>query len=200
LGPSHQSILGNELADSFAKKALKKPIDREAFTSISYIRRHFKELDTQNWAQNWDKQLALESMGKKAVGLGKAYRKISGNLLRFKRNPEILHVPRKCQSAYIQLKTGIGYLKPYFRLIGRCTDNKCFGTCNYKQTTKHLILDCKNYKTARKTLYKALEKAGLPVSLQNIFGTRKGKEALGEFLVTTEICTANWFTNAGQIE
>ncbi len=46
----------------------------------------------------------------------------------------------------------------------------------------------------------ALKESGLPFSLQTLFGTKAGKEALAEFLVNSGIYTAKWYTNTGQLE
>ncbi len=105
-------------------------------------------------------------------------------------------MPKRHQAAYIQLKTGIGYLKPYFRKIGKAEDDKCFGDCNFKQTTKHLLLECPSYSEERKRMRKALGR--LPLTLQILLCTREGKNALATFLGETEICTAGWYINGGQ--
>ncbi len=46
----------------------------------------------------------------------------------------------------------------------------------------------------------ALRESGLPLTLQTLFGTKAGKEVLAEFLVSSGICIAKWYTNAGQLE
>ena len=186
--PSHASIFGNEQADELAKKGLSATRSPEAYTSISFLKRQLKELDVENWKTNW------ENSNK---GKGQLYSSIALSSMKFSRKPYILEVPRKNQGAYIQLKTGVGYLKPYFFKIGRASDGRCFGNCNSKQDTRHLILECKNYKKERKKVQKRL---ALPLSLQLLFNTNKGKEALAEYLIETGVATADWYTNAGRIE
>ena len=40
---------------------------------------------------------------------------------------------------------------------------------------------------------------GQPLMLQLLFNTKKGKEALAEFLMVTRIATADWYQNAGKV-
>ena len=40
----------------------------------------------------------------------------------------------------------------------------------------------------------------LPFTLQALFCTDRGKEALADYLTDTEICTAKWFITAGNEE
>lgn len=126
--------------------------------------------------------------------MGKHYRKVCQESLPFSLKPSIPELPRRLQSAYIQLKTGIGYIGAYQALMsqntGRCT--RC--TANKKQTTAHLVLHCRAYQRERKQMKEALE--GLPLSLQTLFCTGKGKAALAGFLRDTEICTARWSQGA----
>ncbi len=142
----------------------------------------------------------MEIQKKKSTSLGQMYRKIAHNQLKFDRKPDILDIPRKNASAFIQLKTSIGYIKSYFKMIGQANNNRCFDQCKSRQTTLHLILDCRLYQEERKAMKLALLKKGLPLTIQILFCTKIGKKALAEFLVCTEICTAKWYTNAGCIE
>jgi hypothetical protein len=91
----------------------------------------------------------------------------------------------------IQLKTGIGYQRAYLAIIGKSENpycNKC--SKNTRQTTTHLLLYCTAYAVERKQLKRALKR--LPFSLQTLFCTSTGKQALAKFLLDTEICTAQW--------
>jgi len=106
--PSHCNIFGNEMADLFAKRGLEMKKSYEAYTSLSYIRHKMRKEDQINWEKDWYQ--AQQHQGK---GLGKLYQKITQDSMRFGRKPNILKMPRKTQSAYIQLKTGIRYMKTY---------------------------------------------------------------------------------------
>ena len=47
---------------------------------------------------------------------------------------------------------------------------------------------------------KKMKENKLPFTLQILFCTEKGKEVLADYLTNTEICTAKWFTTAGNEE
>ena len=99
-------------------------------------------------------------------------------------------LPRKHQSAYIQLKTGIGNLRPYLAKMGKADSRACRQGCKEKEDTEHLVLHCTKYNKERRKLKKDLER--LPLTLQILFCTMKGKKALAEFLKSTKICTGEW--------
>ena len=185
--PSHTGIYGNEHADMLAKKGLEAPKSKEAFTSISYIRRYMKELDMKNWQSNW----ANSKTSKELI-----YQSVGQDSLVFSQRPAVLEVPRKHQGAYIQLKTGIGYFKSYLFKIGRAEDNRCFGECVARQTPRHLLLECKSYKEERWKMRKRLK---APLTLQQLLNTKRGKKALAGYLMETGIATAEWYENAGRM-
>jgi hypothetical protein len=127
----------------------------------------------------------------KAVSLGKYYYRVCQNSLNFSFKPAIPDLPRRLESAYIQLKTSIGYQQAYLAVIGKAEKlycNKC--SKNTRQTTIHLLLYCTAYAVERKEMKKTLER--LPISLQTLFCTSAGKQALAKFVLKTEICTAQW--------
>jgi ribonuclease HI len=185
--PSHVGIAGNEGADQLAKEGLTAKKSKEAFTSLSFLKRKIKEIDVENWQSNWEKN---------SKGKGVIYQTVMQSSMKFSRTPCILEVPRKHQGAYIQLKTGIGYFKAYFHTIGRVEDSRCFGRCAARQTAKHLLLECKNHRKEREKMAKQVK---APLSLQLLFNTKKGKDALAEYLMDTEIATAAWYQNAGRL-
>src|SRR2546423_12283427 len=105
----------------------------------------------------------MEELEQRVKGLGRQYRYISRETLYYslKPRPHVLNLPKRTLSAYIQLKTGKGYLRTYQHMIRKAPDNKCY-MCSgrRKQSTKHLILECKVYKEERQQLRKSLK--GLP--------------------------------------
>jgi hypothetical protein len=187
--PSHCGIIGNETADYLAKKGLLSPPATRGFISISYIRRIAKEGILANWEATWAIEEEKETRGLKSAGLGIHYRRIAQDMLTYSLKPKLPSLARPHLAAYIQLKTGIGYLKPFLRRIGKLADDRC-KRCNVQQTVRHLLLDCKEYDTERKKLRWALD--GLPLTLKVLFNTSKGKEAIAEFLTSTKIATAQW--------
>ena len=91
-------------------------------------------------------------------------------------------------------------MKAYLKHIEKSNKNKCFGNCRGKQNTSYLILYYRKYDEKRKRMRKIMEKNRLPFTLQALFCTERGKKVLAEYLNDTEICTAKWFTTAGNEE
>ena len=199
--PSHVNIPGNEIADRLAKQGLKASPDPESYTSVGHLRRKVEELTKESWKRTWRDEEVREDKGQKAKGLGKLYRGISQGSLTFsmKPKPVILTMPRRALSAYIQLKTGKGYLRSHLKRINKTANNRCFRcSSRQQQDTKHLLLECRAYGKQRRQLRNALY--GHPLTLHMLFCTTRGQKALKTFLATTEICTAQWMSSGGQRE
>jgi len=73
--------------------------------------------------------------------------------------------------------------------IGKADGDRC-RSCNMKENTEHLVLHCTRYNKERREMKRAL--LGLPLTLQVLFCTIAGKEALASYLQKTKICTAEW--------
>lgn len=186
--PSHVGVLGNETADRLAKLGLTKdPRPGDVFVSISHLRRKARATGSIEWEALWDAEAEKSA---RARGLGTHYQRICQGSLNFEPRLHTLALPRRHQSAYTQLKLGIGYLGAYQRLIGNSGDDECRRCYSGKETTTHLLLNCEAYAQERKEAWKALK--GHPPRLQALFCTRIGREALGAFLLRTKICTAEW--------
>ena len=154
----------------------------------SYLKSAARNLLQSEWERDW-----AERDGK---GKGKIYSSLNPTPS-FGSKPTVLAAKRSTISAFIQLKTGIGYLQSYQFRIGKALSSRCFGNCHSRQDTKHLILSCPNYKKERGLLQKALKKEKLPVTLPILFSTSKGKVALAAFLAATGIGTAEWYREKG---
>ena len=174
--PSHVQVYGNELVDQLAKDGLAQPPE-PAYISLGYLKRVAKRKTMELWKQDWVAEEEKEEQGRMSVGLGKLYRQICQDNLAFKLTPSVPALFRPSQSAYIQLKTGIGYLKPFQRKIGSREDDLC-KQCGRKETTAHLILSCTRYDEERKVL----KKLQFQPSLQALFTTSKGQAALAAYL------------------
>jgi ribonuclease HI/exonuclease III len=187
--PSHVGVFGNELADKLAKRGLTEtPNAADIFTSVSHLRRLAKAKTSVQWKASW---LQEAEKGYRAKGLGTHYQRVCQDSLNFRPSLYTIALPRRHQSAYTQLKLGIGFLKAYQRLIGKASDNLCSRCSRGKETTTHLVLYCSEYAIERQRLRKALR--GQLLSLQTLFCTKSGREALEAYLISTRICTAEWF-------
>ena len=74
--------------------------------------------------------------------------------------------------------------------MGKADSDECRQGCKEKENIEHLLLHCTKYNNERRKMKKDLE--GLPLTLQILFCTMKGKKALAEFLKSTKVCTAEW--------
>lgn len=57
--PSHQDIKGNELADSLAKLGLYRKKNKQAFTSISFLKRAIQEQTNRELHLDWNSQKTI---------------------------------------------------------------------------------------------------------------------------------------------
>ncbi len=176
------------MTDQFAKKDLIYTISKEVFSSVNHLCRKARELDITNWKHTQKTTQIWQEYSHQAKGFSQFYQKISNHLSQFNQKPAIISLLKKHQSAFIQLKTRMGYIKSYFKKIRKAENNRCFGRCSVKQDTFHLILECRNHSKERKLMIAILRESGLPFILQILFETKVGKEMLVEFLVNSGIC------------
>ncbi|OXV05133.1 hypothetical protein Egran_07099 [Elaphomyces granulatus] len=167
--PSHVGIFGNELADQLAKKGLEASLAGSPYVSLSYLRRKVRETSLASWRDLWDSEEARETIGLRARGLGKHYRKVVKDAPRFSFKPNLASGERPIQSAFIQLKLGIGYLMTYQKIIKKRPTNRCL--CGQPQTASHLLLYCSRYRPERERMEKALA-IGQPLNLQSLYGSK----------------------------
>jgi ribonuclease HI len=185
--PSHKGIPGNETADRMAKQGLSQPTDPEAYTSTGYLQGLVRKQIVSDWETLWQTE---ES--RRGRGLGTLYRRITRGEPRLSAKHNLLKTRKATQSAYIQLKTGVGFLRAHLARIGKVPNDTC--SCGSIQDTAHLILRCKRYRQQRGKLRRALQ--GLPLSLHVLFCTQKGRLALANYLEATEMCTVKWAIGA----
>ena len=182
--PSHVGIPGNELCDYLAKQALKNKTSKEAYTSISFLRNQVNRKAIENWESGYTKK-------------AKGYTAITKDNIRFNCKPYKgleFFGSRTLLSAYIQLKTGHGYLRRYLFNIKKIPSPIC--PCGHeKQSTGHLLLRCKSYSKERKDLLKGLKVTDLRDPLKVLFSTKNGMKNLSTFLTRTKICSPEWWRN-----
>jgi hypothetical protein len=67
---------------------------------------------------------------------------------------ELRKINRLTFSIFIQLKMRHDYFKSYLHRLSENNLNKCYEICNARQTSKHLLLNCKHYKAEQRKLKK----------------------------------------------
>ncbi len=116
--PSHQGIYGNELADYLAKKGLKLTPTSKPTISYSHLARKARKTTTDGWQYLW---AAVDDLALR--GYGTLYRLLAGNQPKISLKFKAFSDNRAFQTAYIQLKTGVGSLKSHLRRIRKTTDS-----------------------------------------------------------------------------
>jgi hypothetical protein len=144
-------------------------------TPVGHLKRLVREELTARWVEEWGE------------GSGKQYSKFVEP--RFSVNLRTTQPSRAVQTAVLQLRTGVGNLKPYLKVVGKRTNDLCF-TCRRRETAEHILLTCPRFVEARKEMQRTLPTSLL--SLRVLFNTTKGQQALEKFVVTTGICHRGW--------
>ena len=189
-------IAGNEMADVLAKQGLENPrFCYRAATSLGHLKRLVKKDIVKLWQERWSSQEIAEERGRRNTGMSRLYRLISKDSLTFSLRPKssIINLSKNTISAYIQLKTGKGLLKSFQHAIHKAPDNKCFCQAGKRQDTRHLLLECEEYRVERAEMRKQLK--NIPLQLNVLFCTSRGQNALAWFLQKTNICTVGWYTS-----
>ena len=182
--PGHEDILGNELADSLAKEATKQPFLEPTYTSFALLGLKIKGLQAQEWA------LVVQEYKKKTL-VKYANPATYSNIYSWRLSRKLI-IPqgtkRLVASAFYQLKIGHGYLKQYLYRIKRASNNKC--RCGQPETTKHLLLSCKDFKPERRSVEVGLGTRALNLPL--LLHTTIGIEKALEYIRDTRICSRPW--------
>jgi ribonuclease HI len=176
--PGHVNVKGNERADILAKQGTEgKRQPRDSNTSITHLRRKNKEQQLQDWTKRWP-----------TLNRGRQYHgRPATNIHPLLRN----HPSRKLVSTVIQLRTGHGYTRQYLTRIPSSDISSATCPCGYrKQTPEHLLLNCKYYKTQRKTLKSKMNP--LPALWQTAMHTSRGLAATLPYLEDTGVGTRTW--------
>ena len=85
-----------------------------------------------------------------------------------------------------------GYFRSY---LGRLSEyeSKLCQDCKIKQTSKHLILNCKKYSQIKNQLFK--KKNLNQTFFKILFNSKKGINSLFEYFKKTDIATKKWLEN-----
>ncbi len=181
---SRKSIIGNEKADQLIKSAAQElpVIDNTKAIIISFVKKQICKEAKLQWLNAW----------KSSIKKGNQYRKhISKVNLSHKSLKEMRKIDRLTFSTFIQLKMGHDYFESYLHQLSENNSNKCYEICNARQTSKHLLLNCRHYRAEQ---IKLKEKAQLKNTdtILTLFITKIGRIATLEYLKNTRIATRKW--------
>ena len=176
--PGHVQVKGNEKAEALAKQGTEgKRLPRDATTSITYLKRKNKEQQMEEWKRRWP-----------GMRRGRSYQgRPATNIHPLLRD----HPSRKLVATIIQMRTGHGYNKHYLARIPSSSIDSPKCTCgHWRQTPKHLLLECRHHLPQRKELRKQIRP--LPLTWQTAIHTGKRLKGTIGFLTETGVGTRTW--------
>jgi len=77
-------------------------------------------------------------------------------------------IDRLTFSIFIQLKMRHDYFKSYLHRLSKNNLNKCYEICNARQTSKHLLLNCRHYRAEQIKLKKKAQLKNININYINI--------------------------------
>jgi hypothetical protein len=106
----------------------------------------------------------------------------------------IARAPKKVACRYYQLKTGHAAIGAFLQRIRARDDSSCQWCQAPRETVRHLLFECRQWCSQRRTLYRALARARVqsPTAAEDcpegrLFGDPKATGPLLEFLATTVV-------------
>ncbi|EED20341.1 reverse transcriptase, putative [Talaromyces stipitatus ATCC 10500] len=153
--PGHSGVVGNEQADQAAKRAAsKQTAPGFEHLSLAYVKRACMEA-RRAAVSEWARINAVQGRHRD----GRVYKMPRGWNL----GPVAGKAPKRLASRYYQLKTGHAPIGTYLHRIGRRESPECQACKEPHETVRHVFFECRGRRTGRRALYRALEKAGVPL-------------------------------------
>ncbi len=181
---SHKSIIENEKANQLIKSAAQElsVINNMKAIIISFVKKQIcKEMKLQ-WLNVWKSSIKKENQ----------YRKHISNVnLSQKSLKELRKIDRLTFSIFIQLKMRHDYFKSYLHWLSENNLNKCYEICNASQTSEHLLLNCKHYRSEQIKLKKKTQLKNTNIILM-LFIIKIERIATLKYLKNTRITTRKW--------
>ena len=181
--PSHCGILGNEIADSAAKRSLSlshiTPVKNNYAENLIILKNKFIEA----WQRHWDEQIQITQKGR-------ALKAVKENIGYW---PWSSHNNKRIEVALARLRIGhmgLNSVKHRFHLT---QDPSC--SCGQLETLEHFLLNCQLYDRGRNILKSELNRIDneLPFNTKTLLGGSNTpiqkqiliKDLLAKFLVST---------------
>ncbi len=181
---SRKSIIENEKADQLIKSAAQElsVIDNTKAIIISFVKKQICKEAKLQWLNVW----------KSSIKKGNQYRKHISNVnLSQKPLKKLRKIDRLTFSIFIQLKMRHDYFKSYLHRLSEHNSNKCYEICNASQTSEHLLLNCKHYRSEQIKLKKKTQLKNTDIIL-TLFVIKIERIATLEYLKNTWIATRKW--------
>jgi len=181
---SCKSIIKNEKADQLIKIAAQEVsvIDNMKAIIISFVKKRICKETKLQWLEIWKSSIKKENQ----------YQKIISNVnLSHKSLKELRKIDKLTFSIFIQLKMRHDYFKSYLHRLSENNSNKCYEICNARQTSKHLLLNCRHYRAEQRKLKKKAQLKNTDIILTMFFIKIERITTL-EYLKNTWIATRKW--------
>ncbi len=157
-------------------------IDNMKAIIISFVKKQICKETKLQWLNVW----------KSSIKKGNQYWKNISNVnLSHKSLKELRKIDRLTFSTFIQLKMEHGYFKSYLHRLSENNSNKCYEICNARQTSKHLLLNCRHYRAEQIKLKKKAQLKNTDTIL-TLFIIKIERIATLEYLKNTRIATRKW--------
>ncbi len=178
---SRKSIIENEKADQLIKIAAQEVsvINNMKAIIISFVKKQICKETKLQWLKIWKSSIKKKNQ----------YQKIISNVnLSHKSLKELRKINRLTFSIFIQLKMRHDYFKSYLHWLSENNSNKCYEICNARQTSKHLLLNCRHYRAEQRKLKKKAQLKNTNIIL-TLFIIKIERIATLEYLKNTQIAT-----------
>ncbi len=149
---------------------------------ISFVKKQICKETKLQWLNAW----------KSSIKKGNQYWKHISNVnLSRKLLKELRKIDRLTFSIFIQLKMRHDYFKSYLHRLSKNNSNKCYEICNASQTSKHLLLNCKHYRSEQIKLKKKTQLKNTDIIL-TLFIIKIERIATLKYLKNTWIAIRKW--------
>ena len=129
-------------------------------------------------------------LGRQALAAQRAYKAQPG----WKMDPIAAAAPKRIARRFFQLKVGHAAIGTYLARIKARDSEICQGCHQDRETVRHLLFECREWRRQRDSLYKALKQAkvALPIAAEEhlegrILGDPRATKAILQFLGDTKV-------------
>ncbi len=181
---SCKSIIENEKADQLIKIAAQEvsAIDNMKAIIISFVKKQICKETKLQWLEIWKSSIKKKNQYQKNI--------LNVNLSH-KSLKKLRKIDRLTFSIFIQLKMRHDYFKSYLHRLSENNLNKCYEICNARQTSKHLLLNCRHYRAEQRKLKEKAQLKNTDIIL-TLFIIKIERIATLEYLKNTWIATRKW--------
>ncbi len=181
---SCKNIIENEAVNQLIKGATRKrlTIDIRKRTIMSFIKKQICKETKLQWLNVWKSSIKKENQYQKHI----SNVNLSHKLLK-----EMRKIDRLTFSIFIQLKMRHDYFKSYLHRLSKNNSNKCYEICNARQTSKHLLLNCRHYRAEQIKLKEKSQLKNTDIIL-TLFIIKIERITTLKYLKNTWIATRKW--------